>query len=194
MIIESNLSSSSLNNYIAKATKDSNYPLSIEITKSYILPNCLYLLPSSAIFDSVADFRNQEISNFQTLSKIIEEKSVIDKWIPTKRNITQTTEQMKAKRIWHKGAVMTWGPMLQDILINSCNIKTSDERQKLLYRQLLTQDQIDRINTYLDRLFSHSLWVDNNLEIDKLLLSASKQEDLFQKYSLTINYILTGIP
>ena len=194
MIIESNLSSSSLDRYIAKATKDNNYPLSTEIIKSYILPNCLFLLPSSALFDSVADFRNQEKSNFQTLSKIIEEKSIIEKWIPTKRNITLTTEQIKARRIWHKGSVMTWGPMLQDILINSCNLKTSEERQKLLYRQLLTQDQIDRIDTYLGRLFNHSLWVDNNPEIDKLLLSASKQEDLFNKHSLTINYVLTGVP
>jgi hypothetical protein len=194
MIIDSNLSSSSLNNYIAKATKDNNYPLSIEVTKSYILPNCLFLLPSSALFDSVADFRNQEISNFQTLSKIIEDKAIIDKWIPTKRNITLTTEQIKARRIWHKGAVMTWGPMLRDILINSCNIKTEDERQKLLYRQSLAPDQIDRINTYLERLFNHSLWVDSNPEIDKLLLSASRQEDLFKKYSLTIDYILTGTP
>ena len=194
MIIDSNLSLSSLSNYIAKATKDVNYPLSIEVTKSYILPNCLYLFPSSALFDSIADFRNREINNFQTLSKIIEEKTFIDKWIPTKRNITQTTEQIKAKRIWHKGAVMTWGPMLQDILINSCNLRTVDERQKLLYRQNLTQDQIERINTCLERLFNHSLWVDNNPEIDKLLMSASRQEALFNKYLLTINYILTGTP
>jgi hypothetical protein len=194
MIIEVNLSSSSLNEYIAVATKDNNYPLSTEVIKSYILPNCLFLYPSNSLFDSVADFRNQEKSNFQTLSKIIEEKSMIKSWIPTKRNITLTTEQTKAKRIWHKGSVMTWGPMLQDILINSCNLKTSEERQKLLYRQLLTQDQIDRIDTYLDRLFSHSLWIDNNPEIDKLLISASKQEDLFNKHSLTINYVLTGVP
>ena len=192
MIIDSNLSVSSLNNYVAKATKDNNYPLSIEVIKSYILTNCLFLLPSSALFDSVADFRNQESSNFQTLSKIIEDKAIIDKWIPSKRNITLTTEQIKAKRIWHKGSVMTWGPMLQDILINSCNLRTSDERQRLLYRQLLSQDQIDRINTCLERLFNHSLWVDNNPEIDKLLMSATKQEALFNKYSLTINYILTG--
>jgi hypothetical protein len=135
-----------------------------------------------------------EISNFQILSKIIEEKSLIDKWVPSKRNFTPNTEQTKAKRIWHKGAVMTWGPMLPDILINSCNLRTTDERQKLLYRQPLTQDQIDRITTCLERLFNHSLWIDPKPEIDKLLMSASRQDDLFKKYSLTINYILTGTP
>jgi len=194
MIIESNLSASSLTNYIAKATKDNNYPLSMEVTKSYILPYCLYLSPSDALFDSNGDFRNNEVSNFQIFSKIIEEKSLIDKWVPSKRNFTPNTEQTKAKRIWHKGAVMTWGPMLPDILINTCNLRTTDERKKLLYRQPLTQDQIDRITTCLERLFDHSLWIDPKPEVDKLLMSASRQDDLFNKYSLTINYILTGTP
>jgi hypothetical protein len=193
MIFEANLSSSILDKYIAVATKDSNYPLSIEIVRSYILPHCLYLSPSKAPFDSVCDFRNQEKYNFQIVSKILEEKSAIEKWIPSKRNVTPTSEQIKAKRIWHKGSVMTWGPMLQDIIINSCNLRTSDEREKLLYRQTLTQDQIDRIDICLERIFNHSLWIDPNPEIDKLLLSASKQDDLFQKHSLNINYVLTGI-
>jgi hypothetical protein len=194
MIIETNLSTSSLKEYIAVATKDNNYPLSTEIIKSYILPNCLFLSPSLALFDSVGDFRNHEKDNFRTLSNLLKEKSAIEKWIPTKRNVSFSAEQMKAKRIWHKGSVMTWGPMLQDIIINACNLKTMAEREKLLYRQNLTQDQIDRIDTCFDRLFGHSLWLDPNPEIDKLLVSASRQDTLFNKYSLTTNYVLTGTP
>ncbi|GHV39711.1 hypothetical protein AGMMS49546_12220 [Spirochaetia bacterium] len=137
------------------------------------------------MFDSVADFRNNESVNFSTVSKLLADITL---------NVTFTQEQLKARRIWHKGAVMTWGPMLQDIIINACNIITANDREKLLYRPTLTKDQIDRIGTSFDRLFNHSLWVDPNQEIDKLLMSASKQEDLFNKYFLTINYVLTGNP
>ncbi|GHV92937.1 hypothetical protein AGMMS50268_34400 [Spirochaetia bacterium] len=194
MIIEANIATSVLNEYIAEASKDNNYPTSVEVVRSYILPNCVYLFPSKALFDSVADFRNNESVNFSTVSKLLADITLIDKWIPTKRNVTFTQEQLKARRIWHKGAVMTWGPMLQDIIINACNIITANDREKLLYRPTLTKDQIDRIGTSFDRLFNHSLWVDPNQEIDKLLMSASKQEDLFNKYFLTINYVLTGNP
>jgi hypothetical protein len=194
MIIDANKSTSVLNNYIAEASKDNNYPTSVEVVRSYILPNCVYLSPSKALFDSVADFRNNESANFSIVSKILADKTLIDKWIPTKRNVSFSQEQLKARRIWHKGAVMTWGPMLQDIIINACNMTTTGEREKLLYRPTLTSDQIDRIGTFFDRLFNHTLWVDPNPEIDKLLVSASKQEDLFNKHFLTINYVLTGNP
>ncbi|MDR1909189.1 MAG: ParB/RepB/Spo0J family partition protein [Spirochaetaceae bacterium] len=194
MIIEANIASSPLKKYIAEASKDKNYPTSIDIVRSYILPNCIYLFPSKALFDSAADYRNNETSNFSSLSKVISEKSNIEKWIPIKRNTNLTSEQNKARRIWHKGSVMTWGPMLKDILINACNMKTTNEMEKLLYRQILSKDQIDRIETYLERLFYHNIWDDPNPEIDKLLAASGKQEDLFNKYLLTINYVLTGNP
>jgi hypothetical protein len=194
MIIEENIASSSLKKYIAEASKDKNFPTSVDIVRSYILPNCIYLFPSKSLFDSASDYRNNETSNFSSLSRVISEKSIIEKWIPIKRNTNLSQEQNKARRIWHKGSVMTWGPMLKDIIINACNMKTTNEMEKLLYRQILSKDQIDRIETYLERLFNHTFWDDPNPEIDKLLASSGKQEDLFNKYSLTINYVLTGNP
>ncbi|MHB8088850.1 MAG: ParB/RepB/Spo0J family partition protein [Anaerolineaceae bacterium] len=192
MIIEANLSSSSLKPYIAEASKDVNYPTSVEVVRSHILPNCVFLSPSKALFDSVKDFRNHEVDNFSKFSKILMEKSCIGSWVPFKRNAPSSQIQLKARRIWHKGSVMTWGPMIQDIIINACNMKTADEREKLLYRQALTHDQVERAETCLDRLFNHTLWVDPNPEIDKLLASATKQEELFTRSSLTASYVLTG--
>lgn len=192
MIIEANLSSSSLKQYIAVASKDINYPTSVEVARSHILPNCVFLSPSKALFDSARDFRNQEVENFAKFSKILMEKSCIGFWVPFKRNVPSTQIQIKARRIWHKGSVMTWGPMIQDIIINACNMKTAEEREKLLYRQPLTHDQVERAQTCLERLFDHTLWVDSNPEIDKLLASATKQEELFSRNSLTASYVLTG--
>lgn len=194
MIIDANLSSSALSQYIAKASKDNNYPTSVEVMKSYIMPNCIYLDPSKSLFDSPSDYRNQERQNFSSFSRILSERSMLSKWVPYKRGVQPTQEQLKAKRIWHKGAVMTWGPMLKDVIINACNIMTEEDRGKLLYRSLLTQDQLERIEACLERLFNHTLWVDPNQEIDKLLGAAAKQDDLFNRNALTASYVLTGNP
>jgi hypothetical protein len=46
----------------------------------------------------------------------------------------------------------------------------------------------------LERLFGHTMWLDANPEIDKLLASATRQDELFARHSLTGSYVLTGNP
>jgi hypothetical protein len=191
-ITESALTNSDLTPFIAEASKDQNYPITQEILKKGIFPYCLYIKPSKAQFDSLNDYRNTESSNFKEFVKILIKCSHLDSWIVAKRNVDLTLEEVRARRIWHKGAVLTWGPMLTDIIINACNLKTNDEREKLLYRPTLTKDQLDRVETFLERLFNHTLWVSPDNDIDSLLVSARKQDELFNKHFLTINYILTG--
>lgn len=41
-------------------------------------------------------------------------------------------EQLKVRRIWHKGAVLTWAPFLKSILYFALQIMTNEERDKLL--------------------------------------------------------------
>jgi hypothetical protein len=44
----------------------------------------------------------------------------------------------------------------------------------------------------LTRLFSHPIWDDPNPEIDSLLVSARKQDDLFARHGLTEKYVING--
>ena len=69
---------------------------------------------------------------------------------------------------------------------------TEAERARLLYRPTFSGDQQERIRTYLVRLFSHPLWNLPEGEVDSLLVSAQKQEDLFNRNGLTTLYVLTG--
>ena len=69
---------------------------------------------------------------------------------------------------------------------------SQDERDKLLYRKKFSKEQIERINTSLERLFNHNLWDEPEGEIDSLLVSAQKQNDLFDRKGLSISYVLTG--
>ncbi len=193
-ITESSLNNSSVSKFISEASKDQNFPLSQELLKKSIFPHCLYLAPSDALFDSPLDYRNIEGTNFRKLSELFVKCGYLNDWAVKRSGTILTTEQIRARRIWHKGSTLTWGPYLQDIIINACNLQTNEERGKLLYRTLLTEDELNRIECSLKRLFDHTLWLSPDPEIDKLLVSAQKQEELFKKNSLTVKYVLTGTP
>ena len=72
------------------------------------------------------------------------------------------------------------------------NFITNDDRNKLLYREIMDTNQKDRIKACLKRLFNHPIWDEPEGEIDSLLVSARKQDDLFNRKGLTEIYVLTG--
>lgn len=181
-----------LKDHLASASKDANYPITDDLLSKTILPNTLFLAPSKARFKSDTDFRDSELENFKVISILLVEKGCLTDWVTKKRNTTLTNIQLKSRRIWHKGSMLTWAPYLKDVIINACNMQTQDEREKLLYRKQFTQEQIERISTCLARLFNHNLWNEPEGEIDNLLVSAQKQDELFSRKGLTTMFVLTG--
>jgi hypothetical protein len=186
------ISQSVLSRFIAEASKDASFPITQDLMSKIIFPNCLYLQPSTALFDTEYDFRNHEMANFQALAELLVEASFLNEWVQRQGNVAVSNLQLKARRIWHKGSVLTWGPYLKDIIIYTFDIKTEDERTKLLYRPELTSVEKARIKTCLGRLFSHPMWDTPEGEIDSLLVSAKQQKDLFDRNRLTRLFVLTG--
>jgi hypothetical protein len=181
-----------LKDHIAIASRDANYPITDDLLSKTIFPNTLFLSPSKANFKSDIDFRDSEVENFKLISNLLVEKGNLTYWVTKKRNSNLSNIQLKSRRIWHKGSVLTWAPYLKDIIINACNMMTQDERDKLLYRKQFTQEQIDRISNCLSRLFNHNLWDEPEGEIDNLLVSSQRQDELFNRKGLTLTYVLTG--
>ncbi len=191
-VIENALSRSPIAMYVAEASKDASFPITNEIVSKNLLPMCVYLQPSTALFDTSTDFRNNEVENFQMVASALVDESFLPTWVPRQGKTSVTSIQLKARRIWHKGAVLTWSPYLKDIIINTFNMMTEDERTHLLYRQKMNQNDNDRIRTCLHRLFSHPMWDAPEGEIDNLLVSAQKQDELFARNGLSTRFVLTG--
>jgi len=191
-IITNAVELSAINNFTAVASRDTGFALSIDLLKTAVFPNTLYLEPSSANFKSAGDFRDEELENFKELSSLLVEHGQLNNWVPNSRGKSLTNIELKARRIWHKGAVLTWTPYLKSILGMAFNFITNDDREKLLYRSVMLEDQKQRIAICLKRLFSHPLWDEPEGEIDSLLVSARRQDDLFNRKGLTEMYVLTG--
>ena len=191
-IKNSALDGSKLDEYVAEASKDASYPVTIDLLNKTVFPSTLYLEPSSAKFTSENDHRNTEVQNFAEVTALLVQEACLDNWVQNIKGKTLTNEQLKARRIWHKGSVLTWSPYLKSILYFALHAMTNEEREKMLYRPLITQHQLDIISTCLKRLFSHPMWDEPEGEIDSLLVSSRKQDDLFTRKGLTEKYVIYG--
>jgi len=186
------LESSPLSIHVAKASRDPSFPITMDLLERTIFPATLYLEASEAKFTSESDHRDSETSNFKVVSSAIVDATRIVNWAPKVKGKELSNEQLKARRIWHKGSVLTWAPYLKSILIFALHLMTNDERERLLYRKVITEEQIRVIHDCLDRLFGHSMWDEPEGEIDSILSSAKRQEDLFKRKGLTENYVIFG--
>ncbi|WP_221792221.1 hypothetical protein [Aquisediminimonas sediminicola] len=188
------LESSELKQYVAAASKDASYPLTMDLLEKTIFRACLYLEPSSARFTCERDHRNAEAANFAALSAILVAETGIANWVTHTKGKSLSNEQLKARRIWHKGSVLTWAPYLKSILFYALHCMTSEDREHLLHRPDIDHARLEVIRSCLKRLFAHPMWDDPDSEIDSLLVSARKQEDLFNRKGLTEKYVIYGEP
>lgn len=191
-IKNSTLDASKLKPYVAEASKDASYPVTIDLLDRTIFPSALYLEPSDAKFTSPEDHRNSEVENFSQLSALLVLETALDNWVPNVKGKTLTNTQLKARRIWHKGSVLTWSPYLRSMLYFALHAMTSDEREKILYRPPMTSAQIEIVKKCLNRLFTHPMWDEPEGEIDSLLVSARRQDELFSRKGLTEKFVIYG--
>jgi hypothetical protein len=186
------LAGSALEKYVAIASKDSSFPITIDLLNKTIFPTTLYLEPSTAKFASDEDFRTHETENFHALADLLVKHSFVFEWTQNVKGKSLTNVQLKARRIWHKGSVLTWTPYLKSILFIALDLATNRDKERMLYRGKIDDRQKEKIAVMLARLFSHTFWDEPEGEIDSLLVSARKQDDLFERKGLTERYVLLG--
>lgn len=191
-IRNSALSASTLYDYVAKASKDASFPITVDLLSKTLFRATLYLDSSTAQFTSDQDYRNIEVANFAIVADLLVKETSLQNWVVNTKGKSLTNEQLKARRIWHKGSVLTWSPYLKSILIFSLHIMTNSERDKMLYRPPITDAQREIIRACLNRLFSHPMWDEPEGEVDTLLVSAQKQDELFDRKGLTERFVLYG--
>jgi len=135
---------------------------------------------------------NAESHNFKAFAHVLVREAYLQKWVPYVKGKSLTNEQLKARRIWHKGSVLTWTPYIESILYFALQFITQQDRERLLYRPEMSDSQLEIIRICLNRLFSHPMWDEPEGEIDTLLVSAKRQSELFERKGLTERYVVNG--
>lgn len=80
-IITNAVELSDLKQFTAQASKDAGYALTIDLLKTAIFPNTLFLEPSSATFKSTGDFRDTELENFKELASLLVKCGYLNNWV-----------------------------------------------------------------------------------------------------------------
>lgn len=191
-IKEAALQGAELERFVAIASKDAGFPITIDLLNKTIFPSVLYLEPATSKVASDDDFRNSETENFHILSELLVKHAFLNDWTKNIKGKSLTNIQLKARRIWHKGSVLTWTPYLKSILIFSMQMVTSKDKERMLYCGVISDKQKELISVCLVRLFTHPMWDEPEGELDSLLVSAKKQDELFERKGLTESYVILG--
>ena len=181
---------SALKSFTAESNKDASLPLSMDLLKKSIFKSLLNLNSTDAVIDSVKDYRDDECLNFSIIADIIVDKGYLKNWTSNKKGLSP--DQQKARRIWTKGSVITWSPMM-NVMINAIfQLFDKEEIAKNLYRPKMSDDQKQKFELFFTRVFNHPFWDQNDPTIDKALGAATSVKDIFDKQGLNSEYIRLG--
>jgi len=163
------------------------YAISRDSLKKYYFRYFVTSPPLDIEIDSKDDFRNQEIDNNIKLLNILAERTLIDKWNPD----SNSSEHKKADRIYRAGSVMAWFPLLRNVIFNKLDLINPNEAERILFRNIL-EEKWKLIDGYVDRMFSHKIWIDKDPNID-IVIGNKKSEltrKLFEDNGLTDKWVL----
>jgi hypothetical protein len=163
------------------------YAISRDSLKKYYFRYFVTNPPLDVEIDSKDDFRNQEIENNVKLLNILAEKTLIDKWNPD----SNSAEHKKADRIYRAGSIMAWFPMLRNVIFNKLDLINPNEAEKILFRNI-SNEKWEVISKFVDKLFSHKIWIDNDPNIDIVIgnKKAELTKKLFEEHGLTDKWVL----
>jgi len=151
-----------LRDYIAEKNKSRKNPLTMSRVQKTFFAEFIAQSPMSAEFEGSQDFRQEEKKNFIRLVNQIVNATLIGRWNPEAKNDTHHT----AERIYAAGSLRTWVPMLRSVIAVKLNLFDDDEKQRIFYREI-DDAKFCAIEPLIERLFSHKIWIDPDLEIDR---------------------------
>ncbi len=163
------------------------YAISWDSMKKYYFRYFLTKPPLQVEIDSKDDYRNQEVRNNIRLLNVLANELLKGKWNPSAADDTHK----KAERIFRPGAVMAWFPMLSNVVYNKLDIVNPEESKRILFRNI-TDDKWTTLEHFVKRMFSHSMWIERDTNIDVVLVNKTLEptKNLFRQKGFTIEWIL----
>ena len=173
--------------YIAEKNRTRKNPLTTHRLKITFFREFMVPPPTDVEFESEDDHREDEKKNLVQLMNIVAEETLVGKWNPQARD----AEHKKAKRIYLSGSVRGWVPLLKDVIAQVLLVYDTDERKRIFFREI-SDDDFEIVKKRVERLFSHTVWVDPDPDIDKQLKvnDASHTKDFMKEKDLNAAWVL----
>jgi hypothetical protein len=163
-------------------------PLTIDMLTRSIFADFLYRTPVTENMAFEEYGRDREISNVVDLMNDLYDLA-LEAWNPDAG--ANDAEKRRLSRIFGSKSMMAWSELLKDAISARLEIHDTDERARLLYREL-SDKQREQVRRVVDRLVNWPLWsAPPKAEIDGAL--AGNESDVkawFKTKGLTTGYLM----
>jgi hypothetical protein len=178
-----------MSEFIAERNRTRKNPVSISIIQKTFFKEFILDPPTDVEFEGPEDFREFEKKNLVKLLSSVADKQLVGCWNPD----ADSAAHKRAERIFGAGSMRAWVPMLRDVIAQALQLYDTKDRKKVLFRAI-NEDDWQKIEGRIDRLFSHKLWEDPSPEVEaQLKVNAAEQVRSFMLgKGLTVNWVFGG--
>ncbi len=177
-----------LREYITEENRGRANPITMYRLEKTFFADFIAPPPLEDEFETDAWHRGDERENIVFLFNLIVDKALDGRWNPELADAAHK----KAARLFSAGALRAWVPFLHDATAPALRLFTSEDRRRIFYRQL-ESDDLAVIETLVDRLLSHKVWEDpdpllNDLRYD----NAERAKAMLSQAGLTPGWMLNS--
>jgi hypothetical protein len=174
--------------YISEENRSRANPMTMARLEKTFFAEFIAPPPLNDEFETEQYHRDEECANIVRLFNLVVSESLDGRWAPERND----SAHKKAARLYSAGALRAWVPFLRDAVAPALQLFDTEERHRLLYRQL-SEDDFSRIGMLIKRLFSHKVWEDPDPALNDLRYDdAERAKDMLRKAGLTPNWLLGG--
>jgi len=177
-----------ITDFVSKERRPLNKPMTYEMLSWWI--NLLIKKPlAEEPMESEANFREEERENIIRLLNYVTRFYLQGKWTP---NNPENIEHKKARRLFYRASFREWTKLLNDALRA---ILFAGSEKPIFYRKV-SQDDWQKIETIIDRLATHPIWMDPNPQVEATLNSNIQQnvKRLFDDQQLDLRFLMLSPP
>jgi len=182
-------SNNKVSKFVSKGNRSSaETPITMDMLEKSIFSNFLYREPVNTDMTTDNYLREKEFDNLVLLFNIFYSEALLN-WDSTKSNSDPT--QLKLSRMFRSKSIMSWSEILFDAVCASLKLFDSDDKLRLMHRQLSDKDFAD-IAFVVRRLVKWNIWDSpQNSDIDRILAdNKSEVKSWLKAKGLTTGFLM----
>jgi len=174
--------------FVSKSNRSSDEkPLTIDMLSKSIFSSFMYLEPVEDNMATDIYKRDKEMFNVVALMNMIYDLALAS-WDP--KAGPNAENQRKLSRMFRSKSIMAWSELLRDAICARIEIFDDDEKARPFYREL-TQEDLDRVKSVVERLVGWKWWTSPEGDIDRILSDNKKAvKDWLKGNGLTTGYLM----
>ena len=179
----------SLDNFVSRSNRGTDeQPITMDMLEKSIFAQFLYREPTAESMTSEEYRRDDEMNNMVELCTMLVDGGLYS-WDP--KAPVDDQNRLRLLRMFGSKSMMAWSELLWDAVCGRLDIDDTDERLRVFYRSLST-NELERVRKTVQRLYDWQRWAaPKDDQIDRVLSDKKTAvKDWFRANGLTTGYLM----